>query len=46
MTWGGSKSAIVLLTGQHKVNSFLPWQSIRVTQQMQGSQTPVNPIEP
>lgn len=46
MTRGSSKSPIVLLTRKHKVNGFLPGQCIRMTQEVQGSQTPIDPIEP
>lgn len=41
-----SKPSILLLAGKHKVNGFLPGQGIRVAQKVQGSQPPVNPIEP
>lgn len=46
MARGSPESSILFLTRQHKVNGFLPWQSIRVTQKVQRSQTPVHPIEP
>jgi hypothetical protein len=41
MTGRCSEAAILMQTGKYKVQKFLAWQSVRMAQQVQGCQAPI-----
>lgn len=41
----GAEAAAVLLAREHKVYGLVPWQGVRVAQQVQGDEAPVDAVE-
>ena len=45
MARGRTKSATVMLTGQHKLDNLIAGERIRVAQEVEGGQTPVHAVQ-
>lgn len=45
MAWGSTEASIIALTGEYKVDGLFSWQGIWMTQDVQGSQSPVDTIQ-
>ena len=45
VTWGGSKSAVLMLARKHKVDRLAARKSVRLLQKVKGRETPIHPVE-